>query len=105
MSKTNLQQLMEGELIDEQQQLTLSQLCQRSRLPAERVFELVAEGILEPSGNEPVQWRFYAIALQRIHCVQRLEHDLGVNTAGAALALELLDELQQLRQQLERLES
>jgi chaperone modulatory protein CbpM len=34
----------------------------------------------------------------------RLQRDLGVNPAGAALALELLDELESLRVQLKAME-
>ncbi|MCB1727248.1 MAG: hypothetical protein KDI22_07450, partial [Gammaproteobacteria bacterium] len=32
------------------------------------------------------------------------EHDLGLNPAGAALAVELMDEMQQLRQRVRLLE-
>ena len=35
----------------------------------------------------------------------RLERDLGINPAGAALAIELLDEMQQLRERVRLLEA
>lgn len=44
------------------------------------------------------------ISVRRVRCAQRLEQDLGVNIAGAALALELLEELERLRARLHRLE-
>ena len=47
-------------------------------------------------GDEQVHWRFSASCLRRARIAQRLECDLGVNLAGAALALELLDEVERL---------
>ena len=70
----------------------------------DRIVEFVEEGVIEPIGRDPARWRFRAISVRRVRCAQRLEQDLGVNTAGVALALELLDELEQLRARLRRLE-
>jgi chaperone modulatory protein CbpM len=39
-----------------------------------------------------------------VRITRNLQRDLGVNTPGAALALELLEELEQLRARLRRLE-
>ena len=39
-----------------------------------------------------------------MHRVIRLQHDLRVNLAGAALALDLLDEIDQLRARLRALD-
>ena len=74
-------------------------------LPAatkKRVFQLVDEGLIEPRGRYPKQWRFHGRSVRRVRCVLRLERDLGVNLAGAALALELLEEVQLLRTRLSR---
>jgi chaperone modulatory protein CbpM len=38
-----------------------------------------------------------------VRFVVRVERDLGVNVAGAALALDLLEELEGLRERIERL--
>ena len=46
-----------------------------------------------------MQWQFSANSVLRIHTVTRLQQDLGVNLAGAVLALELLDEVKTLRRQ------
>ena len=69
----------------------------------ERVVTLVEEGIVEPRGRDPARWRFQGVSVRRVRCAVRLERDLGVNVAGAALALDLLDELQLLRARLQRL--
>jgi chaperone modulatory protein CbpM len=104
MGRNDLHELLTGDVIDDDMELSLNELCRACRLPAERVFELVEHGVIEPVGPEPGRWRFQAITLRRVRLVQRLEQDLGVNVAGAALALDLLDELETLRTRLARLD-
>lgn len=104
MAKSDLLYISKGEIFDDSIELSLADLCQICQLPAERVFELVEEGVIDPVGREPARWHFRAIAVQRVRCAQRLRHDLGINTAGAALALELMEELERLRARLRRLE-
>jgi len=96
--------LLSGELLEEDVELTLADLCRACQLPAEQLLDLVEQGVVEPQGGDPSHWRFSGISIRRVRCAQRLEHDLGVNHAGAALALELLEELDQLRTRLRRLE-
>jgi chaperone modulatory protein CbpM len=92
-------------LMEDDIQLSLAELCRASQLSAEAVMRLVEQGVIEPSGREPTEWRFSAISVGRVRCVYRLQNDLGVNIAGAALALELLDELESLRARMQRLEN
>jgi len=96
--------LLDGEVLEEDVELTLAELCRACQVPAEQVFELVEEGLVEPLGREPDRWRFHGVSLRRVHRALRLERDLGVNLAGAALAVELLDELEAMRERLKRLE-
>ncbi|MDJ0892287.1 MAG: chaperone modulator CbpM [Gammaproteobacteria bacterium] len=98
----DLRSLLSGDVLEEEVELTFIELCRACRLPAERVVELVQEGVVEPQGRDPEHWRFRGASLARVRCALRLQRDLGVNTAGAALALELLEELEFLRLRLER---
>lgn len=91
-----------GDLLDEDVELSLAELCRTCELPPERVYEMVQEGIIDPLGRDPARWRFRWVSVRRARCALRLEHDLGVNLAGAALALELLEELDALRVRLRR---
>lgn len=91
-----------GALLDEQCELTLGELCRACGLPAEQLLALVEEGVIEPRGRG--QWRFSAVCVHRVRRARRLERDLGLNLAGAALAVELLEEIEQLRARLHRLE-
>ena len=59
--------------------------------------KFIHEGIVEPIGTDPHRWVFTGISVSRARLALRLRRDLGVNTAGAALALELLSELRTLR--------
>jgi len=45
------------------------------------------------------------VSVQRIVRAERLSRDLNVNAAGAALVLDLLDEMERLRQRLDRFET
>lgn len=101
--KNEVLSLLSGDVLEEDVELTLADLCHACRLPAERVYELIEEGVLEADGREPGGWRFRGISLHRVQIAQRLQRDLGVNLAGAALALDLLEELEQLRARLDRL--
>jgi chaperone modulatory protein CbpM len=86
------------ELLDETLSLTLREVCHACGVHAEYVVELVAEGVLQPAPGIDVRaWRFDGIAVTRIQRALRLQHDLGINLPGVALALELLDELDRLR--------
>jgi len=95
--------VLHGELLDEQLDLTLEEFCLRSRVSAQRLVELVELGVVEPKGKDPESWRFQGPGLSRVCLALRLERDLGINSTGVALALDLLDELQRLRERLARL--
>lgn len=89
--------VLQGELVDDQGGFTLGQLCRLSRMSAEQIIELVDYGILEPQGRSVSSWRFSGASIHRARCADRLRNDLGINVAGVALALDLLDELDRLR--------
>jgi chaperone modulatory protein CbpM len=88
---------LSGILLDDQTELDLCQLCEVCGVDAERVLEMVAEGVVSPTGTDPRQWRFTGTAVIRVHTALRLQRDLRVNLPGAALALDLLEELAELR--------
>jgi chaperone modulatory protein CbpM len=83
--------------LDESVEFSLAELCAACRVSEELVVEIVAEGIVEPLGEDRAKWRFTGVALTRVQRVMRLQRDFGVNLPGAALALDLLEELEQLR--------
>jgi chaperone modulatory protein CbpM len=98
-----------GFILEEQTGLTLDDICRACAAQTDMIVELVQEGVLAPQGNAgnntPEHWHFTGVHLQRARVALRLQNDLGVNLAGAALALELLDELDALRTRLQMLEA
>lgn len=81
--------------------LTLEQLCRVCAVQTEFVLSLLEEGVAQPiEGQRPETWRFGAVQVKRVSVAWRLQRDLGVNPAGAALALQLLDEMETLQAQL-----
>ncbi len=95
---------LRGVILDEQTEFTLGDLCRACSVHAEWLVSLVEEGILEPVGAEQAHWRFTGVQLSRARTVSRLQRDLGINLTGAALALDLIDEIESLRGRLAALE-
>lgn len=82
-------------------ELTLAEVCRACAVQTQFIVELVEEGVLAPVGQEPQRWRFTYAHLRRARVASHLQRDLGVNLAGAALALELLETIEALRSRLE----
>lgn len=80
------------------------ELCELTGVETRIIRECVEHGLLEPLGEEPSRWFFHGDAVRRIQIVTRLRRDLDINVAGAALVIDLLDELDDLRRQLSILE-
>ena len=95
--------LLHGDLLDEDVEMTLAQLCRACELSEAQIIELVEQGVIDPLGPEPAEWRFVSVSLRRVRITRNLQRDLGVNAPGAALALELLEEIEELRARLRRL--
>ncbi|GIX30870.1 MAG: hypothetical protein KatS3mg124_1342 [Porticoccaceae bacterium] len=94
--------LAKGQLLDEELELSLGELCRACHMELEELEEWLAEGVVEPlpGGGR----RFAAISVRRVQRARRLRDDLGLNAAGAALVLDLLEEIEWLRQRLARFE-
>jgi len=84
------------EVIDERTTFTIEELCRCCAVEADFVRDLVDQGILEPRSARGRAWIFPVQSLRRTRVVVRLQRDLGVNLAGAALALDLLDRIDEL---------
>jgi chaperone modulatory protein CbpM len=88
---------LRGVVLDERVTFTLTEFCQACGVETELVVEMVREGVIEPAVEDEREWRFYGPSLVRAQTALRLVRDLDVNWPGAALALDLLDELDRLQ--------
>jgi chaperone modulatory protein CbpM len=87
----------EGMLVEDVELITVTQLCRSCTVEVETIALLVEEGVLEPLGNSIDQWHFGVGSRRRVKTVIHLQRDLGVNLAGAALAIELLEQITELK--------
>lgn len=101
MSQTHITWI-EGAIVENQVHMTIVELSQASHTPEDLIMSWVSEGVLSPAGSSPQDWRFSGDSLKRAKTAAHLTHDLELNTPGVALALDLLDEITRLRNQLHR---
>ena len=99
MKSHDLLLVLTGTVIEEDS-LTLGQLCRACGVHADWIISLVEESIIEPQGEDIPLWRFSGASLIRARSALRLQRDLGINLAGIALALDLMEELDSLRKQI-----
>ena len=89
-------------LIDETTPMTLAELARACRAAEEQVHIWVVEGVLQPIGGSPPEWRFASAALKRARLAVTLTRELEINAPGVALALDLMDEIEALKAALRR---
>jgi chaperone modulatory protein CbpM len=76
--------------------LTIAMLADEARLHPRFIEQLVDYGLLEPEREK----LFDRQALRRLRSICRLHDDLGINLAGIAVALDLLERIQSLQREL-----
>lgn len=91
-----------GVILDEQTELTLTDLCRSCSVQRERIIALVEEGILSPTtrSKRENRYRFCGSSVRRANRAIRLQRELELDLAGVAVALDLLDEIERLRNRL-----
>jgi len=77
--------------------IDMKEFCQVVDVPVAYVIEIVEHGIVEPHGHKPDDWLFDTYSLSIAKRAAKLHHDLAMEWDGVALALNLLDELEQVR--------
>ena len=96
---------IEGVVLDEGLVVTLTELTRLCGSSGRTLQLMVSEGLLRPrAGTAPAEWRFDGVAVLRARRAVRLRRDLELNLSGTALALDLLDELDALRERIRGLE-
>jgi chaperone modulatory protein CbpM len=93
--------LLQGIVVEEELHLSITEICQACSIEEEHIHAWVSEGVLEPQGRIYTEWRFSGQSLRRAKIASRLVRDLELNTPGVALAIDLLEEIEALRRQLQ----
>jgi chaperone modulatory protein CbpM len=105
-----------GTVLDDQHLLTVEEVCRVCSVQVEYIEELVEEGLITPQveqvdiartaeKHERRSWRFTGMHMRQARIAAHLQSDLGVNLAGVALALQLLDEVETLRMRVKALDA
>jgi chaperone modulatory protein CbpM len=81
--------------------LELEDFAAACGIEAAYVRLLVEEGLLAPAVEQPT-WRFGGEELARARRICRLQRDFEANLQSVAVMLDLIDEIERLRAQLQR---
>ncbi|MGK0249518.1 MAG: chaperone modulatory protein CbpM [Oleispira sp.] len=85
--------------------LSFTEVCVQTGAAENVVNEIIEQGIVEPIGSSSSEWQFSPTMLVLTKKAVRMHQDLNVDWAGVALAIELLDEMEQLKEKNRYLES
>ena len=100
MSSKRVNLTIKGVILDEHSEMTLDDLCRACRVEQQAIVALIDEGIVEPRARNESPWSFSGTTLPRVARALRLQRDLELNPAGVAFALDLLNEIEDLRSRL-----
>jgi chaperone modulatory protein CbpM len=87
----------------ETQYYSFQELCTVTALPSQTIIEIVDHGIIDPEGSDPENWLFNAQMVSVTKRACRLHDDLEIDWSGIALAISLLEELEQIRHENQQL--
>lgn len=93
------------ELAEALEACTFNELCERYMFDEKFIIECVDLGITVIEGRDEgipmTQWQFTPTAVLRIEKARRLQRDLDIRLSDMALVLDLLDELEDLRNEVD----
>jgi len=90
-----------GVCLAEEHALDIEAFAAACGTEVEFVRLLVDEGLVRPAAEQPA-WRFGGEELARVRRIRRLQRDFEANLQSVAVMLDLIDEIERLRAQLER---
>lgn len=90
-----------GVCLTEEHALELDAFAAACGTEIEFIRLLVDEGLVRPVVEQPA-WRFGGEELARVRRIRRLQRDFEANLQSVAVMLDLIDEIERLRAQLQR---
>jgi DNA-binding transcriptional MerR regulator len=84
------------------QHLTLAALAERADMHPALVERFVECGLIEPSARQGTEMLFDPTSVPRLCTIKRLRENLGINIAGIAVVLDLLDRIRALQRENEK---
>lgn len=87
----------------ERERVTLDGLAARTKLHPALIERFVEYGLIEPAERAGAHMLFDVDCVARVSKIERLRRHLGVNLASVGVILDLLDRMNRLEQEVERL--
>ncbi|MBS0350531.1 MAG: chaperone modulatory protein CbpM [Proteobacteria bacterium] len=97
--------IISGIIIEKSQALTLDEFCNAIHSEPQLITKMIEYQLLHPEGNEPSEWRFDSVSIKKGRIAASFYYDLEINLQGIALALQLLDQNEQLQKKIDILEN
>jgi len=95
-------QEIKGIIIESDSPLTLEELVNALQVEPDFIIELVEYQLIAPQGQSKQEWHFDSEALRKARLARNFYHDLEINMPGISLALELLDRIEKLENELKK---
>ena len=95
---------MAHDVLSEDLRLALEDICEICGLTESKIRAYVEEGVVDVHGDDVKLWRFSEVSIVQFQKARRLEQDLRLNPAGVALVLDLMSQIDELKNQLRRFE-
>lgn len=90
-----------GVIVENYETLTFEEFCRATQSNEDLILQMIEYQLLNPTGKTQEDWRFDSVCLRRARIASNFFCDLEVNIQGVALALELLDRIESLQQQVD----
>ena len=97
-------QIISGVVMDDSHSITFIEICESLHIAEQDLMELIEYGIVESRSQDIKRSELNYHAISRLQAALRMKYDLGINTPGVALVLELLDKLEALERDLDILQ-
>ena len=94
------QTILAGILMDETTTIAVSQVCEKYGISEALLQEMVEHGLFDEQTMHSKSIHINEQTLSRIQSACRLQEDLELNLPGVVLVLELLEELERMRDEL-----
>lgn len=96
----NDKMIVHGILLDDATTVSFVEICHKYQINEDLLIEIVEHGIIDVDVSNIRSVQFDLCMQDKILTVCRLQRDLGINVAGVALVLDLLDELENSQKEL-----
>ncbi|USQ14880.1 molecular chaperone [Legionella lytica] len=93
--------ILVGVIIEETKTFTYTEVCHKYNIPKQLLSEMMEHGLFSNASTELEQLKLNQKELHKIESAFRLHCDLGINLPGVVLAIELLEKIEKLNDELD----